>query len=231
MVLDFIVPAYQEQENLEEAVRSILHAAGDRPVRVTLVDDGSSDATPRIADGLASRFPCVKVVHQTNQGIGGALRTGFAHALGDYAVIWPADMRLDPAVFRRICAMLGDADVLVGYRRTRPGYSLGMRLNSRIYLGMARWICGLPFRDVTWISVYRLSILRGMAIRENGVAVFPEILLKARQAGAKFAEIELEMQERVHGVPSASRWRTRVRALTGLLGLCVRYHRFKVRRS
>jgi glycosyltransferase involved in cell wall biosynthesis len=82
--LSWFFPAHDEEANLEPLVAealAALPALADR-FEIVIVDDGSRDATPAIADRLAADHPdVVRVVHHpTNLGYGAALRSGFRAA-------------------------------------------------------------------------------------------------------------------------------------------------------
>ena len=80
-----VLPAYREEANLTQTVEdmlSTLDVAGE-PHQVVIVNDGSPDATGEVADSLAARYPerIIVVHHPVNQGYGAAVRTGIKAAL------------------------------------------------------------------------------------------------------------------------------------------------------
>ena len=84
--LTFFFPAFNEEENVAETVRRALAEVGplvDGSIEVLVVDDGSTDRTPELADELAAADARVRVHHQPNRGYGGALRAGFENARGE----------------------------------------------------------------------------------------------------------------------------------------------------
>ena len=71
---------------MAETVRRALAEVGplvDGSIEVLVVDDGSTDRTPELADELAAADARVRVHHQPNRGYGGALRAGFENARGE----------------------------------------------------------------------------------------------------------------------------------------------------
>jgi glycosyltransferase involved in cell wall biosynthesis len=217
--LSLVLPAYNEEVLLDGCVRQ-LHAALAAlqvPAEIIIVNDGSRDATPRIADQLARELPGVVVCHQLNQGIGGAFRTGVARAIGEYLILWPADMPAEPADLEPFTSQFGRADVIVGVRRARLGYNPLMRINAWIYPRLARALFDLRVRDVNWIHAYRRSQFVRITLTQRGIPMLVEALVRMRDLGATFVEVDVAMKARLGGVPSASRVKVMWRTLTGLL--------------
>jgi dolichol-phosphate mannosyltransferase len=216
--LTVVLPAYNEEALLAECVKK-LHAALAAlrvPAEIVIVNDGSRDRTPRIADELAGALPGVVAVHQPNQGIGGAFRTGTRLATGDYIILWPADMPAEPSDLAPYVAEFGRADVIVGVRRQRLGYNPLMRLNAWIYPRLVASLFELELRDVNWIHAYRRDLFRRVTLTQRGIPMLVEALVRLRDLGATFVEVDVEMKVRLGGVASASRLKVMWRTLTGL---------------
>lgn len=216
--LSVILPAFNEEALLDGSVRQ-LRAALDAlgiAAEIILVNDGSRDRTPQIADALARELSGVVAVHQENQGIGGAFRTGAARATGDYLILWPADMPADPADLAPYAAQFGRADVIVGVRRARLGYNPLMQLNSWLYPKLVATLFGLRLRDVNWIHAYRRVQFARITLTQRGIPMLVEALVRLRDLGATFAEVDVEMKARAGGTPSAARLKVMWRTLTGL---------------
>jgi len=180
------------------------------------VDDGSGDRTGVIADALAGELARVKVVHQTNQGIGGAFRAGVESAEGDYIMLWPVDMPATMGDLAPYLSQFGIADVIVGCRKGRIGYNPLMLVNAWIYPKLVSLLFGLRVRDVNWIHAYRRKTFMNIRLTQRGIPMLAEALVRLRDAGASFVEVDVVMKERVGGVASASRFRVMRRTLTGI---------------
>ncbi|MCO6559459.1 MAG: glycosyltransferase [Bifidobacterium sp.] len=90
--LTFVVPAFNMDTYLERCVSSLTANPDSDDIEVLIVDDGSSDGTPELADRLAAEKPdIIHVIHQTNKGHGGAVNTGIANASGMYLKVVDAD--------------------------------------------------------------------------------------------------------------------------------------------
>jgi len=112
-----------------------------------------------------------------------------------------------------------EADVVVGCRVRREGYNSLMQFNSWLYPKIVRALFGLQLRDFNWISVYRLDLARRVTITQSGVPMLVEILVKLRDLGATFREVDCRMQPRRTGKASASRFSVMYRTFTGLMRL------------
>ncbi|WP_345339821.1 glycosyltransferase, partial [Actinomycetospora succinea] len=101
-----VVPAYNEAENIEATVRSIL--ANDHPLEVVVVDDGSTDGTADLLEDLA--LPRVRVVRQANAGKSAALNRGVAAAKNDLIVMIDGDTIFQPDTVAQLVAPFADPD-------------------------------------------------------------------------------------------------------------------------
>jgi cellulose synthase/poly-beta-1,6-N-acetylglucosamine synthase-like glycosyltransferase/peptidoglycan/xylan/chitin deacetylase (PgdA/CDA1 family) len=138
-----IVPAYNEKEGIEAAVRSL--AGGDYPaIEVVVVDDGSTDGTAALVAGLA--LPNVRVIRVPNGGKANALNTGIALARHDLIVTVDGDtvfesdsirMLVQPFASPAVGAVAGN--VKVGNRDSLVAvwqhieYVIGFNLDRRLY--------------------------------------------------------------------------------------------------
>ncbi len=223
------MPAFNEELLLESSVRELLRALEECQVasEVIVVDDGSRDRTATIADSLSVELRGVRICHQGNQGIGGAFRTGAGLAAGRYVMLWPVDMMASAEDLRSYIAKFDLADVIVGCRGQREGYNPLMLLNSWIYPRLVALLFGLHVRDVNWIHAYRSSAFRRIRLSQSGIPMLAEALVRLRDSGATFAEVDVTMRPRLGGVASASRLRVMVRTLAGLFSFWLAWRREK----
>lgn len=111
--LSLIVPACNEADSIDGAVRSML--AQDYPeLEVVLIDDRSTDATPAIVDRLAHSDPRVVGLHVDHLPEGwlgkvNAMARGVDEATGDWLLFIDADVHLEPGTLRKTVAYCLDA--------------------------------------------------------------------------------------------------------------------------
>lgn len=112
--ISVVVPAYNQEKFLGTCIRSIL-AQTFQAFEVCLVDDGSTDGTPALADDLAGRDSRIRVFHTGNGGATAARRTGTGHARGEWVTFLDADDTLPPDALQRFAACASaDTDIVVG---------------------------------------------------------------------------------------------------------------------
>ena len=117
MKLSVVMPVYNEQATLREAVSRVLAVALE--IELICVDDGSRDGSREILEELRASHAQVRVLLQPrNMGKGAALRRGIHEATGDYVLIQDADLEYDPSDYPGLLRPLieGKADVVYGSR-------------------------------------------------------------------------------------------------------------------
>src|SRR5689334_8639357 len=95
-----VLPAHNEAANIVPVVEATVDAVHDAvpDFEIIIVDDGSTDATPHLADELTARNPMVRAVHHPkNRGYGSAWRSGIGEATKQYTFFMDADRQFDPA--------------------------------------------------------------------------------------------------------------------------------------
>ncbi|ARN80811.1 glycosyltransferase family 2 protein [Methylocystis bryophila] len=105
-----IIPLYQSERYICETIRTV-QAQTFKDFEIVVVDDGSSDRGPALAEGTGE--PRLRVVHQENRGLSGARNGGIAHAKGQYLAFLDADDRWTPEKLQRHVEQL-DSEPMIG---------------------------------------------------------------------------------------------------------------------
>lgn len=100
-ILSIAVPCYNSSEYLDKCIRSLLF--GGDEVEIIIIDDGSTDDTPQIADDYQKKFPnIVKVIHQPNGGHGAAVNVGLKNSTGMYFKVVDSDDWLNEEAYNKV---------------------------------------------------------------------------------------------------------------------------------
>lgn len=191
---------------------------------IVVVDDGSSDDTPRVMAELATHLPGVRTVrHPINLGYGAALRTGFQAGLADgsdWVGYCDADGQFDPADLGLLIdgAQRAGAEIAIGYRIERAD-DLARRAMGRGWHLVTRLALGVDARDVDCgFKVFRRAALAALEPRLFGdfATISPELLARAKQADMRIVEVGLEHAPRSSGESSGSSLRVVVGSFRAL---------------
>jgi glycosyltransferase involved in cell wall biosynthesis len=212
--LTFFFPAHNEEENVEETTRRALDEIGplvDGSIEVLIVDDGSTDRTPVLADALAAADERVRVHHQANRGYGGALRAGFAEARGELIGFSDGDLQFDLREFGRLLDRLGDerrpVDAVIGYRikRRDPPHRLFI---AKTYNAIASVLFGLRVRDIDCaMKVFRRELFDGLRLDTDSPFLSAELLIKLRARGERMAQVGVNHYPRAAGTNTGASFR------------------------
>lgn len=209
-----VLPALDEAENLPALLGALAEtlAASGRPARVWLVDDGSTDATAAVAGSFAPRLAIAVLRHPRTLGLGRSLADGLAAALAaadddDPIVTMDADDTHPPAVIPALLAALdAGADLAIASRYVAGARLRGVPRARRLLSRAASWLVRAVapvggVRDVTCgFRAYRAGTLRRVGaqrqrlVEADGFACMLDLLLALRAAGARCAEVPIDLR-------------------------------------
>jgi glycosyltransferase involved in cell wall biosynthesis len=226
--LSFFFPALNEEDHVEAVVRDALAVlprfADD--VEVTVVDDGSTDRTGKIADDLAKADPRVRVVHHgTRRGYGGAVRSGLVSARKDFIFFTDGDRQFRIADVERLIAAIDGVDAVMGYRLKRQDPARA-RFVALVYNLVIRVMFLGGFRDVDCaFKLFRHEVFERVPlerVRSNGAFFSAEMLITLRRAGIRTREVGVPHYPRTAGKAKGQQPKVILRAIRDLLRLRLR---------
>jgi dolichol-phosphate mannosyltransferase len=207
-VIRFVIPAYNERENIPRLLEDLAPRARALGARIIFVDDGSTDGTSEAIAAHRQDLHLAVVRHQVNQGLGTAINSGLRAALGEAAdddaiVTIESDNTSDLDDLPTMLAHFQEGyDVVLASVYAPGGRIVGVKpwrlLASKAVSNTFRYAGGL--KDIHTLSslyrVYRAGTLRRAAetygyllVREPGFAANVELLLKLYNSGATVAEV------------------------------------------
>lgn len=229
-----IIPAYNEEENIEKVVRNIKENFSQYDCLV--INDGSTDHTGELCE--KNGFSVLNL--PINLGIGGAVQAGYLYARKngyDIAIQIDGDGQHDIAYAERMIPLLADgkADIVIGSRFIRKeGFqsSGARRAGIRLLSMLIRLCTGVRVYDVT--SGFRAVNRRFIEIYCQDYSSDypePEAIVTAVMYGGRIQEIPVVMNERQGGVSSIKFWNSIYYMIKVTLAILIRRISYGVRRG
>jgi glycosyltransferase involved in cell wall biosynthesis len=159
------------------------------------------------------------VTHEANRGYGGALRSGFAAARGDWIFYTDGDAQYDVRELRRLWERRAGVDVVNGYkiRRSDPWYRAVV---GRLYHHFVRVLFRLPVRDVDCdFRLIRRQVFDRVGLTEDSGLICVELMAKVRLAGCRIAQVPVHHHHRMHGRSQFFNLPRVLRVLVNMFGL------------
>jgi dolichol-phosphate mannosyltransferase len=201
-----ILPTLNEADNLPLVVPRIAAALNGRSFEILVIDDASSDDTPRVCAELAQHFPlALHVRTQPKDGLSGAVLHGMSLARGDIFVVMDADLQHPPERLPDLIAPLerGEADFVLGSRYVSGGsmqesWGPMRRLNSRIATFLARPFAGHTHDPMSgFLALRRSTFARAERLTPMGYKVGLELMCKCRVRNVR--EVPIHFSTRARG--------------------------------
>jgi glycosyltransferase involved in cell wall biosynthesis len=203
--VSIVFPAYNERENLENAVRRTMQALRDitDAYEIIVAEDGSTDGTDRIAARLASESQRIRHIHRDNRlGRGLALKNAFKESKGRILVYMDVDLATSIGQLRVLIeAVEGDYDFATGSRMlaaSRVTRSFSRQITSKSYNFMAKSILGSKVADhqCGFKAAKREALLEILdEVKATHWFWDTETLIRAQRRGYRVKEIPIEWTE------------------------------------
>ena len=196
---------------------------------IIVINDGSSDGTREVLDGLPANARLHIVHADRNRGKGHAIRLGLSSARGDVVAIQDADLELDPAQLAMLVAPLlaGETDVVYGSRflAGTPDAPRVTVIANRTLTSLTNLLFGSAITDMeTCYKVMRTSVARSLGLTADRFDIEPEITARLLKAGHTIVERPVTFLPRSRAAGKKIGWRDGVAAVRVLLR-----HRFSRR--
>ena len=204
--LSVVIPAYNEEPNLEACYRELASVAPDLTgtLEIVFVDDGSTDGTPAVLGALAQADPRVRVIRfRRNAGQTAALAAGFRAARGDVVVTMDADLQNDPRDIPRLLAALDAFDAACGWRVDRRD-PWTKRVASRVANAVRRRLTGDGVHDTgCTLKAFRREAVQGLHLYRGMHRFLPALL---RLEGFRVTEVPVRHRPRRAGHSKYGNW-------------------------
>ncbi len=210
---------------IADTVRVATRLAGTR-YEIFVVNDCSTDSSKKIILECVDEFIGVKLVdHPVNLGIGGALRSIYAHAQKENVVAICGDGQFD------VEELLGkpefdNREFISYYRLQNTEYNGFRNFLSFFNKWFNQYLLKIYLHDVNWVKVYKTEVIRRLDLKLQSSLVESEICSKLMHAGARPTEYQSRYLPRTSGVSKGSSWRIVRKAVADMAGLFLEVRRF-----
>ncbi|MEP7289684.1 MAG: glycosyltransferase family 2 protein [Chloroflexota bacterium] len=200
MKLSVIIPCYNEKDTIEAILTAV--KAVNLAWEIIVVEDGSTDGTREILQAM-SPDPLVRIIyHETNQGKGAAVRTGFKNAQGEVLIIQDADLEYDPREYPSLLKPIeeGRSSVVYGSRflggPRKTMFFLNMVANRSLTL-LTNILYNTILSDMeTCYKMFKIEVVRDLPLRSRRFEFEPEITAKVLKRGYRIYEVPISYNGR-----------------------------------
>ncbi len=196
-------PAFNDEKtigNLVEKAFQILPSVAQR-YEVIVVNDGSIDKTAQVLENLAQKYQNFRVItHNKNRGYGGALKSGFRAAKGDYVFYTDGDGQYDVGELPKLVDKIDEGIDLVNGYKIKRGDSLFRIIVGQLYALWVRLFLGIRFADVDCdFRLFRRRILEKITLTYDSGAICAEMLAKIQKNNGVVASVPIHHYPRRYG--------------------------------
>ena len=195
MDLSIILPTYNERENIQPLIESILREVGsDRQIEIIVVDDDSPDGTWKVVEKLGKERPQIRLIRRVKErGLSTALQTGISAARGKVIVWMDCDFSHPPLLIPRLIEGVRCFDVVVASRFVKGGkseYTFLRTLASLMVSYFARLILNPSVKDYTsGFVACRREVFEKVTLTGHHGEYFIGFIYRCLKAGFRIEEI------------------------------------------
>jgi len=200
LLVSIIVPLLNEEDNIEPLYNALKSAmdSQENDYELLFIDDGSTDRTVELLEPFADKDPKVRLLpFRRNFGKAAAWAAGFEHAKGEVIVTIDGDLQNDPKDIPKLVSLIGEYDVVNGWRRKRKDPFIIRRFPSILANWLISRVTGVKLRDYgSGLKAYKAEIVKNINIYGEMHRFIPAV---ANWYGAKIKEVETTHHPRLRG--------------------------------
>ena len=227
MKLSIVMPALNEEANIEEAIGDCLKALRIKNIEgeIIVVNDGSTDRTGELVEKIMEKENRVRMIrHDSPKGIGTSFWDGTDEAKGDVVIMLPGDNENDPQEIMRYYALLNHVDIVIPFVFNKHVRGYLRPLLSLIYRFIINTTFSTYLNYTNGTILYRKSILQELDYRSKGFFFQTDILIRAIKKGYLFAEVPYRLGIRDTGESKAMSFPSLYQVIRGYIRLVRDYY-------
>jgi glycosyltransferase involved in cell wall biosynthesis len=196
--LTFIIPAYNDGATIETVIKK----AGDVgrrlsiPFDILVINDASTDETPKILSRLTKRIKELTVItHTKNAGYGRTIKELYQKARHTWLFSLPGDYQIDPRELDQLWSYRNKSDMIIGWRWMRRDAPTRIT-QSRVYNILLRVMFGLTIHDANSVRLMKTSIMKSVHLTTSSAFVDAQLAISAKRLGFRIMEIPIAHRAR-----------------------------------
>lgn len=200
--LSIIVPAYNEEKNIQSAVTGILSAIKNTvpDYEIIIVNDGSTDHTASVSLKLAKKNKKIRVINRSeNRGFGFTFREGVENAKKEYITTFHGDNDASPTFLRELLNSAKERDLVITYPVYMIQRSLTRRILSEIFTVLMNFLFRLKLKYYNGTFICKTEVLSKVNLASKGFAIYAEAKVRLLKRGYSVKEISFEHVGRKFG--------------------------------
>lgn len=229
--ISVIMPALNEEKNIEAAVDNVFCALNDYGLtgEIIVINDGSNDTTLALVENKRSNNKDrIQIInHPALRGIGASFWEGVSASRGEFIVMLPGDNENDPWEIFRYVHLLDHVDIVIPFVFNREARSLFRNALSFLYRFIINTTFLVNFNYTNGTVLYRCSILKDLDSRSEGFFFQTDILVRAVRKGYLFAEVPYRLGVRKSGASKAVSFPSLLKVIKGYARLVREFYFIK----
>ena len=219
--ISFVLPMYNEAENIQETIVRMSNLAKEICVdyEIVIADDASTDDSADMVEKLAFNDEHIKLIRLArNTKFGGALAKGLLSASKELVLYTDSDFPAKEKDMKKALEMLDGADIVTSYSLVIKDASFKRIVMSKGYNFLVRLLFGIKLRDInSGFKIYKREVFKDMKLTSRSPFVDVEIFAQALKKGFRIKQYGLIFDLRTRGTSSISRLDVVVRTFWDML--------------
>ena len=192
-MISFIVPAFNEEQNIRAAVATICAAAEESALKdyeLILIDDGSADGTYSAMTEMASANPAITPLrNDSNAGIGVSIRRGIAAARNPRFMVIPGDNDVGKSFIMLMLSFRDHADLILTVPLNKEQRTLGRNIISMLYQMIQMTTFNVYVGYINGPGIWPTEKARTVGLDSKRFSIISELNVKLLRSGCSYAEL------------------------------------------